>query len=268
MYYIYVIQNKLDLRVYIGQTVNPRRRWCDHKWLAKNKPEQYIHRAMIKYGIENFVFQIIDRTEDGYKIDDIETDWINWFKSRDKNFGYNIAPGGDSPWNRGLPTEQQPMYGKKQSEYQKQRMSEIHTGVKRGPHTEEWKKNMSDIMTGRIFTEDCKNKISETAKNRIFSEEEKQRLRTLRSGTTLTQNHKDKISNALIGNKRPEISRRKQSITKRGANNNLAKLNWEVVLSIRKDYDTGLFTQKQLADKYNISDSNICNIVNYKTWKI
>lgn len=44
--------------------------------------------------------------------------------------------------------------------------------------------------------------------------------------------------------------------------------NWEIINSIRKDYDTGDYLQKKLAKKYNTSKQNINDIVNNKTWKI
>ena len=44
-------------------------------------------------------------------------------------------------------------------------------------------------------------------------------------------------------------------------------LNWPVVLSIRRLYATGKFTQTQLGEIHGITQARISKIVNNKTWK-
>lgn len=41
----------------------------------------------------------------------------------------------------------------------------------------------------------------------------------------------------------------------------------ETVAAARKDYATGAFTQKALADKYSLTSGNISNIVRGVSWK-
>jgi hypothetical protein len=53
----------------------------------------------------------------------------------------------------------------------------------------------------------------------------------------------------------------------RGADQRHAKLNVEQVLSLVSDYSTGLFNQKQLADKYQISVTGVSLIILGKSWK-
>ena len=102
MNYIYKITNTLNNKVYIGQSNDPNKRWIDHKYYARKKPVQYIHRAMIKYGIENFSFEIIASSwsNNQKNIDDLETDLIQKYDSRNSEKGYNIAPGGSDAWNK------------------------------------------------------------------------------------------------------------------------------------------------------------------------
>jgi group I intron endonuclease len=173
MYYLYAIVNKINDKIYIGQTVNPRRRWTMHKNRAKHKPLQYIHYAMIKYGIENFTYEVISMCKNQLDADETEVQLIKQYNSCDKEKGYNISPGGDPAWNRGLPPERQPMYGKKQSEFQKQRVIEVHTG-KTFSHTQEWKDNLSKIMIGRKFTKEWKNNLSMS--QRMFSPEKEREI--------------------------------------------------------------------------------------------
>jgi len=51
-----------------------------------------------------------------------------------------------------------------------------------------------------------------------------------------------------------------------GENSITAVLNWQKVKEIRENIDN--LTQKQLADKYNVSLSSIRRVVQCKTWKI
>ena len=54
--------------------------------------------------------------------------------------------------------------------------------------------------------------------------------------------------------------------TSRGSKHGTAKLNEEDVINIRLAYKQGI-TQTSLAIRYNIRQTNISEIVNYKTWK-
>ena len=114
-YYIYIIQNKINNKIYVGQTIEPENRWNKHKYTAKKyyldgnyKRAQYIHRAMSKYGINNFEFQIIEKWSSPDEVDDAECFWISFLKTRNNNFGYNITKGGS-----GLGSgEDHPCFGK------------------------------------------------------------------------------------------------------------------------------------------------------------
>lgn len=110
----------LNDKLYIGQTVRPKQRWSQHKTYAKrDNPVQYIHRAMMKYGIDNFQFMVIAGCKTSEDANETEKLLIKQYDS--KREGYNVSPGGDVPWNKNLPTEKQPMYGKHHSESVKQK---------------------------------------------------------------------------------------------------------------------------------------------------
>lgn len=94
-YYIYKITNTLSGKIYIGQTIKPKRRWYDHRYYAKhNKTNQYIHKAMNKYGINNFTFEIIGEFNSLDEANKSEAEFIHKFNSQNSKFGYNIRPGG------------------------------------------------------------------------------------------------------------------------------------------------------------------------------
>lgn len=96
IHYIYKITNKINGKIYIGQTVNAIKRWSQHKTAARNnKPTQIIHHALIKYGIENFVFDVIACCLDQNAANEAETTIV---KQEDSyvsiNKGYNVSNGG------------------------------------------------------------------------------------------------------------------------------------------------------------------------------
>lgn len=98
MHYLYKITNQFNGKVYIGQSKEETGRWKQHKYFAKNpeKTGQYIHRAMAKYGIDNFQFEILAVSKSQKDADETEIILIHQYDSRNKEHGYNIKPGGDT----------------------------------------------------------------------------------------------------------------------------------------------------------------------------
>lgn len=94
---IYIIKNKLNGKVYIGQTIqNPKDRWyrhCAKSNISKNEANMHIKRAILKYGKENFSFEVIE-TCLKEQLNEREIYWINYYDSYNK--GYNNTLGGSS----------------------------------------------------------------------------------------------------------------------------------------------------------------------------
>lgn len=87
MSYIYKITNKINNKVYIGQTKDYKRRFREHQnQMYGNAPNKYLYNAFNKYGIENFSFEVIEETESP---NERENYWILFYKSNDLNRGYN-----------------------------------------------------------------------------------------------------------------------------------------------------------------------------------
>jgi 23S rRNA pseudoU1915 N3-methylase RlmH len=93
MGYIYKIKNKIDNKIYIGQTTQDlERRWKGHRKNSSNC--RYLKSALKKYGVENFDFQLICITFDN-QLDDMEIKYIEQYNCLVPN-GYNIRLGGNS----------------------------------------------------------------------------------------------------------------------------------------------------------------------------
>lgn len=54
---IYKITNLINNKVYIGQSIHPKRRWNEHIW-GNNKYKSYIHSAIKKYGVKIFYLKL------------------------------------------------------------------------------------------------------------------------------------------------------------------------------------------------------------------
>jgi hypothetical protein len=79
-------------KFYIGKTNNTIKRWKQHQYYSKNNSNLLIHKAIRKYGIENFEFIIINEFDTDKKVCEEE---IMQIKLSDKNMIYNIASGGN-----------------------------------------------------------------------------------------------------------------------------------------------------------------------------
>ena len=102
--YIYTIKNTVNLKQYVGQTINPKRRWIKHKSALKHltHDSKHLQRAWNLYGFSSFVFNIIETVDFTHKkqLTQRERFWIKKLKSCNSNFGYNINPAGDSQLGR------------------------------------------------------------------------------------------------------------------------------------------------------------------------
>ena len=97
---IYKIENKITGKVYIGQSVDIDRRFRTHRYNAYNERDRetydlYLYTAIRKYGKENFTFTIIEQCDKAL-LNEREKYWIAYYKSNQKEYGYNLSDGGDS----------------------------------------------------------------------------------------------------------------------------------------------------------------------------
>lgn len=95
---IYKITNTINNKCYIGLSRDIEYRWKEHKYKAihnkkcKNKP---LYNAFKKYGIDNFVFEVLKECKED-ELSDLEIFYINKYKSNNNKYGYNITGGGES----------------------------------------------------------------------------------------------------------------------------------------------------------------------------
>lgn len=92
---IYLIENKINHKKYIGKTIfSVEERWKQHKndFNKERNKDRPLYKAFKKYGIENFIFSIIEEC-DLQILSEREMYWIKYYDSFHN--GYNATLGGD-----------------------------------------------------------------------------------------------------------------------------------------------------------------------------
>lgn len=89
---IYLITNLITNKHYIGQSVDIKRRWMEHKARAfdsnNNCYDKPLYRSMRKYGVENFVLSVICECLPE-ELNKLEAEYIQKFNCVVPN-GYNV----------------------------------------------------------------------------------------------------------------------------------------------------------------------------------
>lgn len=221
---IYCYTNLLNNKKYVGQTKNPNQRKAAHKSCSFNKesPDYNtpFHRAIRKYGVKNFFYEILAEEDNQDKVNELEKFFIQEFNCKVPN-GYNILDGGQDSSKPPLTQEQK-----------------IHLSVLEGSLSEE------EVISLR---EAYKNHESPT---KIYKEKYSKKM------------HYNSFLNIWCGQRykhiMPEVFEKKYRHT---------KLTAEIVYQIKLDRKNLNLTYKALAEKYNISNSTIADIIHERTWK-
>lgn len=95
---IYKITNKVNGKVYIGQSISIEHRWVAHKSTAFRKTskeyDKPLYASIRKYGLDNFDFSVIEECQPA-ELNEKEIYWIKYYQSNDLSKGYNLTPGGN-----------------------------------------------------------------------------------------------------------------------------------------------------------------------------
>lgn len=123
---IYKIENLINHKIYIGQSVEIEKRWQKH---LSAKDDFVIHRALHKYGKENFSFQIIEECN-LLDLDKKEKYWITYYNSLVPN-GYNMIQGGSNGagFAKGKKVLQYSLNGEFLEEYSSANQASLRTGI-------------------------------------------------------------------------------------------------------------------------------------------
>lgn len=257
---IYIIENLINGKVYVGKTSDVKKRWAKHKSNARRYVNRRLYDSMNFYGYDNFLVSVIDESDCENDINNKERFYIEFYKSTFKEFGYNMTPGGDG--------------GNTISHYNEIQMSEYLGKLKKlrsgsnFKHTEETKKIMSEEATGRKLSEETKNKISEKIKSKINSGEYKPNISGLKKGQLGKFKHseasrkkisdcrKNKTYDEIYGGKKSILIKNKHSEAWMGSKNpNYQHIEKDDLFNHLKN---GMQTKK-LACLYGVTEQTIIN---------
>ena len=89
---VYKITNNITGDFYIGSSKNIEKRWTDHKspsrW--KGHPGMKLYQAFIKYGLNNFTFDIIEETTDLHNREQYYIEQLNPSYNSNRAKGHDI----------------------------------------------------------------------------------------------------------------------------------------------------------------------------------
>jgi group I intron endonuclease len=181
---IYVITNKHNNKRYIGQSITIHKRLVKHKnELIKNRHyNSHMQSSFNKYGINNFSFDeleicLVD------ELDIREKYWILYYKTIDKNFGYNKQDGGCET--------------RIVSEETKMKISASQTGRKL---SDEWRESIRISRIGTKHSAKTIEKLSKLkkGKSQINSGTFKRGIVPWNSGKKMPDDYGKNISNSLL----------------------------------------------------------------------
>lgn len=139
---VYKVTNKINGKVYIGQTVQSlNRRITTHISHALCERDNfYFHKAIVKYGKENFGWEIIAKCYSREELNKTEIRMIEKYGAVKKGYNFNIGGNSNAGFSRTERDKQEtsermrgkrnPMYGKHPSRKTRRKMSESHSGKK------------------------------------------------------------------------------------------------------------------------------------------
>lgn len=236
---VYAIKNRTNNKMYIGQSVNVRKRKSYHLWMLRenNHFNPKLQNAFNKYGESNFEFTILETCK-REELNNKEIQYIKQYNTVEE--GYNICEGGEGSLGRTL------------SEETKQKISNANIGRKQD---EVAKKRKSEIMKELWKTAEYRKKMKQRPKpkpwnkGRKHTEEEKRNLSEKLKGRKITEEHKLKLREMY-----------------KGENSLSAKLTEQQVIEIRLRFLKGE-RQCDIKKDYSVSAQTIYDIVRNRRWK-
>lgn len=151
---IYMIKNKLDGTMYIGQTkYTSEKRFKQHVNKAKNTSRNlHLYNAMRKYGIENFELIVLESGLDENMLDERETYFIEKYDTLNNGYNYTSGGGGIRNYHH--------------SEESRKKMSEKISAAMWKINTPERTAKIIAAQKGKKLTEDHKKHIKESVGDR------------------------------------------------------------------------------------------------------
>jgi len=194
MGHLYMIKNKLNGKIYIGQTTRPIHKRLEEHQTGKSSNCAAIYNAIKFHGWDNFEV-------DWYECPDEDLNFDEELLVREMGTlapgGYNLREGGGNCGKMSEETKQkcrEAQLGKTLSNETRQKISESNLCEKHH-------------MYGKKLTDEHKQKISESRNGKTHTEECKRMMSDARIGIPKSDEHKKKIGEAQTGEKNHKSKR-------------------------------------------------------------
>ena len=204
---IYQATNLINGKRYIGKTVRPlRARRNAHNCDVKHGSQNCFHRAIRKYGLEAFYWDVLYENDNPSQLADMEKEFIRLLKTKVPQ-GYNLTDGGEGVPGFTFSEESRAKLsashkGRKLTLEHRAKIAAVKKGKKRPPFSEEWRQHHAAAMR----TPECRAKSSAAHKGRKLTPEQRVRHLFAINNRTVSPNEHAKRSASQLGRKRsPEI---------------------------------------------------------------
>ena len=203
---VYKIINIINLKYYIGYSINIDKRFKEHKKALENNKHLNIllQRSYNKYGIENFKFDIIHIYKTVYETKKKELEYLENIEIRNMLFNLNYNNSGGNILSS-HPNKQNII---KKSETQKKKISLLSKDEKKLKYGRIGDKNG---MYGKYQSKETKEKISLVNKGNSYAKGYKHTVETKKKLSDLAKT-KIKEKNPFYGKNHSDETKRKLSL--------------------------------------------------------
>ena len=195
-YKVYVHVNKINGKIYIGQTCNSLSIRAGRKSGIGYKHSTHFYNAIQKYGWENFEHIILIDSLSLEMANIIEEELIKKYNSMDRKIGYNMMSGGKNKIRRQEVTDKIAEKNRNPSEETRRKMS---IASKKRKMTPELREKIRQANIGKKRSEEFRKKMSVLKQN--MSEETRRKIGEAGKGRRQSERQRKLSSKRFKGNK-------------------------------------------------------------------
>lgn len=273
---IYLVTNLINQMKYVGQTIRTlKQRKSSHLSSSKKGSTYYLHRAIRKYGAENFKWEVIYNAASEEELNEKETYFIKEYNTNSQD-GYNLTEGGRGirGWKHSELTKEKikqcaiknnsAQYLKKfvQSEEGRKKISlmqlgktyEMKFGKEKAKQMIKDKQRLYNDKYGLQKSSEIREKISKNSKSGLqvvrtkMSESHKKNLDINGKRIDITDQGREKMKNHMIGSKNPCYKH----------------VDENMITSLIFDYQSTKKVTNEMAKKHGISKYLIIRVLKQK----
>jgi group I intron endonuclease len=220
--FVYVIVNDVNLKIYVGKTINKNlEQYLQQKFSEAKRgisARSNLYAAIRKYGREHFHISSLFEGQTDKEISEHEILLIKALACRNSEVGYNICEGGQghrskgqTAWNKGKPASEECRRKLKIA-----RAKRLSSGMRGKRLSEEHRRKLLAAITGRSVSEATRRKLSESNKGQIRSDETRRKLSEYNKIRFTSKEARLKLSEAVKNSPLFEEARLKNSEAHKG----------------------------------------------------